>query len=166
MIHLSSSINLLTTTAMTLRKHLLVVTILLGSLAPGYADTILLPVPPLLIKAELVNNLESGTTSPLIGIVSEDVLIDGKVLIPANSQIHGRTQAQAFRDRITCSGEFNLVSPHGRFVVDGAVLDRNSVGNDGSYGLIGIPIDLYGGFLRVTAGHKFYLYAQTIAQVQ
>jgi hypothetical protein len=150
---------------MGIQKHLIAFIVLFSTFECIYADNYMpLSLPPTLIKAELANNLESGAVSPVIGVVSEDVTLDGKTLIPVHSEIHGTSQAQTFHDRIACNQEFIIVCPEHRFLAQGVVLDRDS--DDKSYGLKGVPVDLYGGFVRVNAGHKFYLYVQTISMIE
>lgn len=155
------------TNMIRIHKCLALTILLIGIITPAHADNYVpLSVPPMLVKAQLVINLESGAVSPVVGVVSEDVVFNGETLIPAHSEIHGATQAQAFHDRIACNSQFTVVSPTERFLVTGIVLERGDPGSDGTYGLKGVPVHLYGGFVRVEAGHKFYLYVQAVSIIQ
>lgn len=54
-----------------------------------------------LVKCELVNTIDtSNLTSPIIAIVSEDVEHNGKVIIPANTELHGLAAKSPMRDRV------------------------------------------------------------------
>jgi hypothetical protein len=134
-----------------------------------------LPTIPIgrLIKATLVNTLESGAVTPLVGLVSEDLWWNGKKIITVNSEIHGLSQPVALRDRIGCENQFVVVCQDGKDLrelhVQGIVLDRDDANaakgvwgiTDGSYGIKG-EIIKNGAFVRVPIGHKFYLYVQKI----
>lgn len=63
-----------------------------------------------LIKCELVNTVDtSNLTSPIIAIVAEDVTHDGKVIIPANTEIHGLAAKSAVRDRVGTNTNWTFV---------------------------------------------------------
>lgn len=58
-----------------------------------------------IIPCELVITLQTSITStPIIGIVTENVYNDGKLQIPAGAEVHGTTQGMPIRDHIM-SGE-------------------------------------------------------------
>src|SRR5260370_19382966 len=130
-----------------------------------------LPTIPIYVKALLVNTLESGTVTPVTGLVSEDVWWNGNKIIPSNSEIFGSSQSEALRDRIGCNDQFIIACRNGsqlrRLRVQATVLDRDDANSDrgaygitdGSYGMKGEIIK--GAFVRVAAGHRFYLFVQT-----
>lgn len=108
-----------------------------------------------LVKCELVNTVDSSSvTTPIIGLVIEDVVWNGKVIIPRQSEVHGIAQVDQTRERIASEGPFTFVlndpnSPGlGReLVVKGIVLDREEDPEfktygitDGSAGLRGMVI--------------------------
>jgi hypothetical protein len=108
-----------------------------------------------LIKCELVNTVDSSSmTTPIIGLVSEDVAWDGKIIIPRRSEVHGIAQLDQTRERIASEGTFTFVlndpedSGVGReLVLSGIVLDREEDADlktfgitDGSAGLRGVVI--------------------------
>lgn len=143
-------------------------TVLLGTLLTTQAQQKDLPTIPYgqLVKASLVNTVESGAAAPVIGIVSQDVWFNGKKIIPVNAEIHGLSQPEAIRDRIACNNQFVILLGNGvKMRIQGVVLDRDdaNVGvygpTDGSYGMKGEIIN--GTFVRVASGHHFYLYVQT-----
>lgn len=106
-----------------------------------------------LIKAELVMTLESTQDDmPLVGIVVEPVYNNGKLVIPAGTELHSMARPDRVRDRIVSTTTWRLIfpregnRPNGRqLTFDGIALDRedgDSNGltwgiDDGSYGLRG-----------------------------
>jgi hypothetical protein len=132
----------------------------------------------------LINTVESGAITPVLGIVEQDVWWNRKKLIPAHSEIHGTSQPEALRDRIGCNDQFVILlretgAELRKLRVQGIVLDRDDANaehgvwgvTDGSYGMKGeiingkIVLDgkvINGAFVRVPAGHRFYLYVQKI----
>jgi hypothetical protein len=108
-----------------------------------------------LVKCELVNTVDSSSiATPLIGLVSEDVVWNGKVIVPRRSEAHGVAQIDKVRERIASEGPFTFIlnDPQnpglGReLVVDGIALDREEDAElktfgitDGSAGLRGVVI--------------------------
>ena len=56
-----------------------------------------------LLKCQLVNTVEStNLETPVIGLVTEDFWWGHKLLIPANTEIHGVATGDKVRDRIGC----------------------------------------------------------------
>jgi hypothetical protein len=155
---------------MRIQKDLLTMTVLLGTMLAVNAQQNDLPTIPYgrLVKASLINTVESGAAAPVIGVVSQDVWFGGKIIIPAHSEIHGLSQPQAIRDRIACNNQFIILFGNGEQLrVQGMVLDRDDANadkyvygpTDGSYGMKGEIIK--NAFVRVPSGHHFYLYVQT-----
>jgi hypothetical protein len=130
-----------------------------GDYAPAYR----------LVRCKLVNTVDSSNIStPIIGLVTDDLVWGGKVLIPKCSEVHGVAQVDKSRERISAEGAwtFTIYDEHnpglGReLVLKGWVLDREDdpefkkllVGNtevdtvqktwgitDGSAGLRGVVI--------------------------
>ena len=132
----------------------------------------------------LINDVESGAITPVLGVVEQDVWWNGKKLIPAHSEIHGTSQPEALRDRIGCNDQFVILlretgADLRKLRVQGIVLDRDDANadkgvwgvTDGSYGMKGEITDgksvvdgkvINGTFVRVPAGHRFYLYVEKI----
>jgi hypothetical protein len=154
---------------MRIQKYLLTMTVLLATVLAGNAQQNDLPTIPYgrLVKASLINAVESGAAAPVIGVVSQDVWFNGKKIIPVNSEIHGLSQPEAIRDRIACNNQFVILFGNGAEMrVQGVVLDRDDANGDGyggptdgSYGMKGEIIKK--AFVRVPSGHHFYLYVQT-----
>ena len=63
-----------------------------------------------LIPCELVNTIDSANTqTPIIGIVTENVYNDGKLIIPAGTEVHGSARATPIRDHIPTGTSWVLV---------------------------------------------------------
>ena len=63
-----------------------------------------------LIKCQLVNTVDSSSVeTPIIAIVIEDVWHDGKVIIPAGTEIHGKANSVTLRNRISTDRSWVLV---------------------------------------------------------
>lgn len=104
-----------------------------------------------LISCETVVALESNRLeTPIIGLVTEDVWHNGRRVIPAGAEVHGRAALDRARERLGAHGQWRIVwrtsdSDNGsELTVEGLVLDREydpaSRGwgeQDGSAGLRG-----------------------------
>jgi hypothetical protein len=95
-----------------------------------------------MIPCETVVTLESGRLdTPLIGLVSEDVWHQGKLLIPAGAEIHGRARLDRDRERLVADGNWMLSwqKPRpGAVRFEAIALNRESnPARDGSSGLAG-----------------------------
>jgi hypothetical protein len=174
--------KLINTMKLLIRLHA-VLLLLCPILAHGQ-QTGLSPIPPgRLVRSLLINTVESGVITPVVGIVEQDVWWNGKKVIPAHSEIHGTSQPEALRDRIGCNDQFVILcretgTDMRKLRVQAIVLDRDDAdadkgdwGTDGSYGLKGEITNgkmvLDGkiktkGFVRVPAGHRFYLYVEKL----
>ncbi|CAN5419583.1 hypothetical protein BH09VER1_BH09VER1_29430 [soil metagenome] len=109
-----------------------------------------------LLKCELVNTVDSiNLDTPIIGLVTEDVWQDGRLIIPAGCEVHGTAQKSGIRDRIGSDRNWMLVFQDGRELpLMGTVLDYAPNGEhadqwgetDGSAGLHGYTAatDKYG----------------------
>lgn len=105
-----------------------------------------------MIRAQLVSTVDSGTVdTPIIALVTHDLVWQNKILIPANSELHAMAQPARQRDRIEVNGKWVIVLALGgvypassEMVVDGIALDMVVDANqekfditDGSAGLRG-----------------------------
>jgi hypothetical protein len=95
----------------------------LGDYAPAYR----------MVRCKLVNTIDSSNIStPILGIVTDDLVWGGKIIISKCSEIHGLAQVDKSRERIAAEGAwtFTLFEPElGRLgdrelVVKGYALDR------------------------------------------
>ena len=103
-----------------------------------------------LLRCELVNTVDStNIDTPIIGLVMEDAWNDGRVIIPAGTEVHGIAQKSPIRERIGSDRQWFLVFADGRELsISGTVLDyapdpKNSdswAESDGSAGLRGFVV--------------------------
>jgi Bacterial conjugation TrbI-like protein len=103
-----------------------------------------------LLRCELVNTVDStNIDTPIIGLVIEDAWNNGRVIIPAGTEVHGIAQKSPVRERIGSDGQWFLVFQDGRELpISGTVLDhapdpKNSGSwdeSDGSAGLRGFIV--------------------------
>ncbi len=103
-----------------------------------------------LLRCELVNTVDStNITTPIIGLITEDIWHDGRLIVPAGTEVHGIAQKNAARERIGSEQQWMLVFQDGRELpVSGTILDHAPDGSnpdtwgetDGSAGLRGYMI--------------------------
>lgn len=103
-----------------------------------------------LLRCELVNTVDStNIETPIIGLITEDVWHDGRLVLPAGTEVHGIAQKSAARERIGSERKWMLVFQDGRELpLSGTVLDYAPDGakpdawdeTDGSAGLRGYLI--------------------------
>jgi hypothetical protein len=101
-----------------------------------------------LISCETVVTVDSSTIqTPIIGLITENVYFNGRLLIPAGTEIHGTAQTDHQRERIASGNNWTLVWQNGmEMQLKAIALDRefddstNQSGwaiTDGSAGLRG-----------------------------
>lgn len=95
-----------------------------------------------MIPCETVTALESNRAdTPLIALVSENVWQEGKLLVPAGTEVHGRARLDRDRERLVADGTWTLCwrKPHPNEIrVEAVALARDSdPSRDGSAGLTG-----------------------------
>lgn len=99
-----------------------------------------------LIPCELIVTVDSSSiNTPIIGLITEDVYHHGRLIIPANTEVHGTAQVDRMRERIASDGRWTLVWQTGEELpVTGLALDREEDPDgtgwaitDGSAGLRG-----------------------------
>jgi type F conjugative transfer system protein TrbI len=123
-----------------------------------------------LVRCRLVITVDSSNiTTPILGKVTDDLVWDGKIIIPECSEVHGKAQLDKSRERIAGEGVFTFVLHdkanigEGReLVVKGIVLDKQHDPEfktwgvtDGSAGFRGIVVT------RNTLGDEVKLFAAT-----
>jgi hypothetical protein len=118
-----------------------------------------------LVKCQLVNTVDSSNlTTPIIGLVSEDLCWNGKVIIRANSEVHGTAGVDRVRERIASDGEFTFVlnepDRRGReLVIKGLVLDMERDPVYDTYGITDGSAGLRGDVIRTANNDVIKLYA-------
>lgn len=89
-----------------------------------------------LIKAALVITVDSSSLdTPVIGLVTEDVYWNQKLILPAGTQVHAKAGSGRARDRIEVKGQFNFIWDDGReYAINGVALDHERL-SDGTFGI-------------------------------
>lgn len=121
-----------------------------------------------LIPCETVITLESSKIeTPIIALVTEDVWHDGRLIIPAGAEVHGRAAQDHARERIAASGSWVIVwrdhtTSNGlELVINGIALDRQRDDVTGEFGLRDGSAGLVGQILRTDDFAEVKLFAST-----
>lgn len=121
-----------------------------------------------LIPCETVVTIESSKLdTPVIGLVTEDVWHDGRLIIPAGVEVHGRASLDRSRERIAAAGKWVVVWRDGsplngtELVLDGIALDRNKDDVTGEFGMRDGSAGLVGTLLKTDDWQELKLFAST-----
>jgi hypothetical protein len=115
-----------------------------------------------------VNTVDSSNiTTPIIGLVTDDLWWNGKIIIRADSEVHGVANVDRIRERIASNGEFTFVlnEPDGsgrELVVHGMVLDMEKDATLDSYGITDGSAGLRGDVIRTANNDLIKLYAASL----
>jgi hypothetical protein len=121
-----------------------------------------------LVKCQLVNTVDSSNfTTPIIGLVTEDLCWNGKVIIRAKSEVHGVAGVDRVRERIASEGDFTFVlnepDRRGReLVTKGLVLDMERDPEYDTYGITDGSAGLRGDVIRTANNDAVKLYAASL----
>jgi Bacterial conjugation TrbI-like protein len=121
-----------------------------------------------LVKCQLVNTVDSSNiTTPIIGLVTDDVWWNGKAIIRANSEVHGVANIDRVRERIASHGEFTFVlnepdSLGRELVIKGMALDMEKDDQMDSYGITDGSAGLRGDVIRTANADVIKLYAASL----
>ncbi|MSU66011.1 MAG: TrbI/VirB10 family protein [Opitutus sp.] len=121
-----------------------------------------------LIPCETVVTLESNRLdTPVIGLVSEDVWHDGRLVVPKGAEVHGRASLDRARERLAVAGQWMIVwrtadERNGtELAVQGLALDRERDSATGAWGLHDGSAGLRGELLRTDHDAEIKLFAST-----
>ena len=121
-----------------------------------------------LVKCQLVNTVDSSNlTTPIIGLVTEDLCWNGKTIVRANSEVHSVASVDTVRERIASQGEFTFVlnesDGKGReLVVRGIALDMEKDDEFDTYGITDGSAGLRGDVIRTANNDVIKLYAASL----
>lgn len=81
-----------------------------------------------LIKCKTILTVESSNLdTPVVGLITEDVFYNKKLVIPKNTEIHGTASNGRERDRVQFKGDFRLVFQDGKeLIIKGTALSMNT----------------------------------------
>ena len=121
-----------------------------------------------LIPCQTVITLESSKMeTPVIGLVTDDVWHNGRLVVPAGAEVHGRAALDRSRERIAASGRWVVVWRDGtdmngtELVLNGIALDRSKDEATGEFGLRDGSAGLVGDLLRTDDLQEIKLFAST-----
>jgi hypothetical protein len=99
------------------------------------------------IHCELINTVDSAQiNTPIVGLVTEDVWQNGKLIIAAGTEVHGTANVDRSRERISSQSSWTVIFQDGRQIqTTGIALDQSKESSgwsitDGSAGLKGYII--------------------------
>lgn len=121
-----------------------------------------------LIPCETVLTIESNRLdTPVLGLVTQDVWHDGRLIVPAGAEVHGRASTDRARERLAAQGAWKIVwrtpgADNGtELTVQGLALDRDDDGTGHALGLHDGSAGLRGDVLRTNDWHEVQLFAAT-----
>ena len=121
-----------------------------------------------LIPCETVLTLESSKLdTPVLGLVTDDVWHNGRRIIPAGAEVHGRASLDRSRERIAASGRWVIVWRDGselngaELALNGIALEREKNDASGEFGLRDGSAGLVGDLLRTDSLQEIKLFAAT-----
>jgi len=119
-----------------------------------------------LIKCQLVNTVDSSSfDTPIIGLVTENLWHDGKIIIPAGTEVHGKAASLTQRNRIAAEKEWMLVwrtqtKENGfELPVQALALDYSQDIQSGRYSITDGSAGLRGDIIETEQYAKLKLYA-------
>jgi hypothetical protein len=121
-----------------------------------------------MIPCETVVTIESSRLdTPVIGLVTEDVWHDGRLIIPAGAEVHGRASLDRSRERVAVAGRWVVVWRDGsslngtELVLSGIALDRQRDEVTGEFGMRDGSAGLVGQLIRSDNWQEVKLFAST-----
>jgi hypothetical protein len=121
-----------------------------------------------MIPCQTVITLESSKLdTPVVGLVTEDVWHNGRLIIPAGAEVHGKASLDRSRERIAASGKWVIVWRDStdlngtELVMSGIALDREKDDTSGEFGLRDGSAGLVGELIRSDNLQEVKLFAST-----
>jgi len=116
-----------------------------------------------LVQCELVITVDSSTIdTPIVGLVTDDVWHNGRVIIPAGTEVHGTAKVDRVRERIASSGNWTLVWQSGEeLTISGLALDREKEQDGDGWGITDGSAGLRGELLKSDDLAEIKLFAAT-----
>ncbi len=121
-----------------------------------------------LIPCETIITIDSGRIeTPIIGFVTEDVFHDGKLIIPAGAEVHGKAQVDRSRERIASEDNWFIVwrttdrMNGAELPLHGVALDMDRDYRTGTWALTDGSAGLRGDILKTDNWAEIKLFAST-----
>lgn len=116
-----------------------------------------------LIPCELIVTIDSSSIqTPIVGLITEDIYHDGRLIIPAGTEVHGTAQADRKRERIASASGWTLVWQTGEELhLTGVALDREKNQDGEGWGITDGSAGLRGQVLKTDNLAELKLFAAT-----
>lgn len=116
-----------------------------------------------LVQCELIVTVDSSSIStPIIGLVTDDIWHNGHLIIPAGTEVHGTAKVDRVRERIASSGGWTFVWQGGEeLIVNGLALDREKEPEGNGWGITDGSAGLRGELLKSDDLAEIKLFAAT-----
>lgn len=116
-----------------------------------------------LVQCELIVTVDSSSiNTPIIGLVTDDIWHNGRLIIPAGTEVHGTAKVDRVRERIASSGGWTLVWQGGEeLTVNGLALDREKQPDGTGWGITDGSAGLRGQLLKSDDLAEIKLFAAT-----
>ncbi len=116
-----------------------------------------------LIPCELIVTVDSSSIqTPIIGLVTEDIYHNGRLIIPAGTEVHGKAQTDRSRERIASGDNWTLVWTGGEELrLSGIALDREADPSGDGWGITDGSAGLRGRVLKSDDMAEIKLFAAT-----
>ena len=103
-----------------------------------------------LVQCELIVTVDSSSIStPIIGLVTDDIWHNGHLIIPAGIEVHGTAKVDRVRERIASSSGWTFVWQGGEeLTVNGLALDREKQPDGTGWGITDGSAGLRGELLK------------------
>lgn len=117
-----------------------------------------------LIACETVITVDSSSIqTPIVGLITEDVYHDGRLVIPAGTEVHGTAQTDRKRERIASGTGWTLVWQTGEELRLRAIaLDREFAGDQEGWGITDGSAGLRGRIIKSDDLAEIKLFAATL----
>ncbi|HEY3915438.1 MAG TPA: TrbI/VirB10 family protein [Verrucomicrobiae bacterium] len=114
-----------------------------------------------LIPCELIVTVDSSTIrTPIIGLVTEDVYHQGRLIIRAGTEVHGMAQTDRVRERIASGNNWTLVWHSGEELkLSGIALDRETNPDGQGWGITDGSAGLRGRIIKTDDMAEIKLFA-------
>lgn len=116
-----------------------------------------------LVSCETVITVDSASIqTPIVGLITENVYHNGKLVIPAGTEVHGTAQADHHRERIASGGNWTLVWQTGEELrIKAIALDREFSGDQEGWGITDGSAGLRGQMIKSDEMADIKLFAAT-----
>jgi hypothetical protein len=121
-----------------------------------------------LIPCETIITIDSAKIeTPIIGFVTEDLYHDGKLIIPAGAEVHGKAQTDRSRERIASQNQWYVVwrtsdrMNGAELAVEGLALDMERDYTSGTWALTDGSAGLRGDIIKTDNWAEIKLFAAT-----